>query len=326
MLFTEAMCCHHAGMSDYATRLHAAIRDKGNAVCVGLDPRLDQLPSVLLPADVSSDSINVEKAANAYEEFCCRIVDVVAPLVPVVKPQAAFFEELGPAGMRVLGNVIRYARKSGLLVICDAKRGDIGSTAEAYARAYLAGADPDAAIWGADALTVSPYLGSDTLRPFVYIAEERGAGIYVLVRTSNPGAGTFQDRVTDGVTLFEHVASIVETLSARVWGENDYGPVGAVVGATYPDELKRLRAAMPHVPLLVPGYGSQGGTAADVAGAFDVDGLGAVVNSSRGIIFAANHEAYRERYHPEEWEQAVEAATQAMIVDLAMQTPSGQLR
>ncbi|MCA9077065.1 MAG: orotidine-5'-phosphate decarboxylase [Planctomycetaceae bacterium] len=313
-------------MNDYASRLHAAIRDKGNAVCVGLDPRLDQLPAQLLPDDADNASMSVDAAAEAYEKFCCRIVDVVAPLVPVVKPQAAFFEELGPSGTKALANVIRHARSAGLLVICDAKRGDIGSTAEAYARAYLAGADPNTAIWGADALTVNPYLGSDTLQPFVEIATERGAGVYVLVRTSNPGAGTFQDRVTDGETLFECVARTVEKLCAQTCGELDYGSIGAVVGATYPDELNHLRSLMPHVPLLVPGYGSQGGTAADVAGAFDADGLGAVVNSSRGIIFAARQKTYRERFRPDEWEKAVEEATRAMIADLAAHTPCGCLR
>ncbi|MEZ6147840.1 MAG: orotidine-5'-phosphate decarboxylase [Planctomycetaceae bacterium] len=179
-------------MNTYASRLHAKIRETGNAVCVGLDPRLNQLPTAMLPVGFEPSNASWDVSAKLYEEFCCRIVDVVAPLVPVVKPQAAFFEELGPPGTLALANVIRYARAAGLIVICDAKRGDIGSTAEAYARAYLAGEHVDSAVWGADALTVNPYLGTDTLQPFVDIATERGAGLYVLVRTSNPGAGTFQ--------------------------------------------------------------------------------------------------------------------------------------
>ncbi len=313
-------------MNDFATRLHAAIREKGTPVCVGLDPRLDQLPEPLRPADSHPQGLSLGAAAVLYEEFCRRVIDVVSPLVAVVKPQAAFFEELGPAGARAMANVIQYARERGLIVICDAKRGDIGTTAAAYARAYLAGADPTAAVWGADALTINPYLGSDTLQPFVDVATERGAGLYVLVRTSNPGAGTFQDRMTDGTMLFEQVAVTVESLAEQTSNGGRYGAVGAVVGATYPEELRKLRAAMPHVPLLVPGYGSQGGTAADVAGAFDSEGLGAVVNNSRGIIFAIDQPANRQRFAPGEWELAIEAATQAMIDDLAQHTSAGALR
>ncbi len=181
-------------------------------------------------------------------------------------------------------------------------------------------------MWGADALTVNPYLGADTLQPFVDVAVERNAGLYVLVRTSNPGAGDFQDRVTDGAPLYRGVANVVEALAAQTASADGLGIVGAVVGATWPQELAELRAAMPHTPLLVPGYGSQGAGAADVAAAFREDGLGAVVNSSRGILFASSREPYLSRFGSGQWEQAVEAATQAMIVDLATQTPAGILR
>ncbi len=313
-------------MNDYPTRLRQAVQSKGTPACVGLDPRWGNLPQQLTEDDGKPLIRSPETEAMAYVEFCRRVIDVVAPLVPVVKPQAAFFEELGPSGTSALAEVIRYARAAGLVVICDAKRGDIGSTAEAYARGYLAGADPEAAAWGADALTVNPYLGVDTLQPFVDIAVERGAGLYVLVRTSNPGAGTFQDRRCEGEPLYETVARAVEALAAQTAAEDALGPVGAVVGATYPAELAELRALMPHVPLLVPGYGSQGGTAADVAAAFQPDGQGAVVNSSRGVIFAYEKEPYRSRYGPEDWERAVEDAARAMIDDLAAHTPAGALR
>jgi orotidine-5'-phosphate decarboxylase len=313
-------------MNDYASRLHRAVREKGTPVCVGLDPRLDQLPPSVGGGMSLQQAGSAVDAARAYGEFCRRVIDVVAPLVPVVKPQAAFFEELGPPGMSALAEVIRHARAAGLIVICDAKRGDIGSTAEAYARGYLAGGDPNAAPWGADALTVSPYLGADTLEPFIEVAVQRGAGLYVLVRTSNPGAGSFQDRPTDQQRLYEAVGETVESLAARTAGGGDFGAVGAVVGATYPDELARLRTLMPHAPLLVPGYGSQGGTATDVAAAFRDDGLGAVVNNSRGIIFACHREPYRSQYGTGNWEQAVEEATRSMIADLAQHTPAGRLR
>ncbi|WP_437225133.1 orotidine-5'-phosphate decarboxylase [Planctomicrobium sp. SH661] len=313
-------------MTTYAQRLHEQIRLKKTPALVGLDPRWEQLPTELRVRAESLGGNQFSIRASAYEEFCKRVVDVVAPLVPAVKPQSAFFEECGPAGVAALENVIRHARKAGLIVICDAKRGDIGSTAEAYAAAYLAGVDPDAAPFAADALTVNPYMGIDTLQPFVERAEKVGAGLYVLVRTSNPGARDFQDRVTDGETLYTTVARKIEALSVQTAGGADYGSIGAVVGATYPEELAQLRQTMPHVPLLVPGYGSQGGTSQDAAAAFDAQGLGAVVNSSRGILFAFQKGKLAQEFGESRWEQAVEAATRLMIDDLAANTPSGTLR
>ena len=315
------MTTHH-----YATRLHQAICAKRTPSLVGLDPRWNSLPPAVISAAEARGGTQSEIVASAFEEFCCGLVDVIAPLVAVVKPQAAFFEQWGPAGSAALANVIRYARKAGLLVICDAKRGDIGSTATAYAEGYLAGANLEAAIWAADALTVSPYLGADTLEPFVQIAQERGAGIYVLVRTSNPGAGTFQDRETDGKTLYECVADTVERLAIETADDGGYGCVGAVVGATYPAELAALREKMPHAPLLVPGYGSQGAGAADTAAAFDDAGLGAVINSSRAINFAFSKEPFAEQFGPDQWQDAASAATRQMIDDLAGHTSAQQLQ
>ncbi len=315
-----------AEMSEFADRINAAVRAKGNPVVVGLDPRFEQLPAEIRNAAGARSNILAEQVAGAFEEFCCRIIDVVAGIVPAVKPQAAFFEEFGPPGCTALSHVILWARRQGLIVICDAKRGDIGTTAEAYSRGFLAGRTSSAAMWGADALTVNPYLGRDTLEPFVKTAVERGAGIYVLVRTSNPGAGTFQDLRDNGTTVYQRVAAVVEELANSTRGSQQYGAVGAVVGATYPQELAELRQAMPHVPFLIPGYGAQGGSGKDLAAAFDSDGLGAVVNSSRGIIFAAERQDYAGRYAPHEWEQAVEAATREMIADLAENTPARALQ
>ena len=298
----------------YRDRLHAAVQTRRTPALVGLDPRFSQLPREIRDRAQRRAVSDSEIAALAYEEFCCRIIDVVAPLVPAVKPQAAFFEEVGPAGTLALWRVTQYARSAGLLVIMDAKRGDIGTTAEAYARGYLAGANASAAPWGADALTVSPYLGPDTIDPFVKVAKERGAGIYVLVRTSNPGSGGYQSRHGDAVPVYRSVAETVQRLAAETGGA-----VGAVVGATYPAELVELRSAMPDAPLLVPGYGAQGGTSADTAAAFHEDGQGALVNSSRGIIFA-----YEKQSAPR-WEDAVESAARSMIADLAAHTPAGRL-
>ena len=312
-------------MAHYITRLHACVRKKGTPALVGLDPRFDRLPQPIIESARNRESEQPRIAAAAFEEFCFRLIDVVSPLVPAVKPQTAFFEEWGPAGCWALARVIRRARDSGLIVICDAKRGDIGSTAEAYARGYLAGADPEAAMWSADAMTVNPYLGPDTLEPFVKVALEREAGVYVLVRTSNPGSGAFQDLQSDSIPVYRHVGRFLEELAAETCGGEDFGVVGAVVGATYPDELVELRQLMPHAPLLVPGYGSQGAQAKDVAAAFTDEGLGALVNSSRAINFAYSQEPYASRYGPNKWEQAAEDATRQMIADLASHTPAGKL-
>jgi len=286
---------------------------------VGLDPRCDQLPSGLVPADPSDHA----QRAQAYEKFCREVIDVVAPLVPAVKPQAAFFEECGPAGMVALGRVMDHARQQGLLVILDGKRNDIGSTAEAYARGYL-GRDEQSA-WQADALTVNPYLGADGLEPFIQVAADRGAGLFVLVKTSNPGSGMLQDQQVGGKPLYRQVAEYVQQHSEATCGERGYGIVGAVAGATYPRQLAELRAEMPHTWFLVPGFGSQGGTAQDVAPAFDQRGLGAIVNNSRGIIFAHRRAEYRQRFGEGRWQEAVEAATREMIAQLRAETPAGRL-
>ncbi len=328
-------------MTHFADQLAAAVAARGNAVCVGLDPRWDELPASLknrvarpesakgvvrLAGESTTpfeDSGRATQAADAYLAFCRGVIDAVAKLVPVVKPQSAFFEELGPAGMSALAEIIQYAQDRGLLVILDAKRNDIGSTAEAYARGLL-GRGKSA--WGADALTVSPYLGDDSLAPFVDVARERDAGLFVLVKTSNPGGAFLQDlevppaseRAGAGRSrrVYHQVASLVEQLAAETAGACGYGLVGAVCGATYPAQLAELRAAMPHTWFLVPGYGSQGGGAADVAPAFDAGGLGAVINNSRHLIFAYRRREYAETYGESRWQDAVAAASRQMIQEL----------
>lgn len=304
--------------ANFGDRLIAAVCEKRCPVVVGLDPRWDQLPAPLITGITAGDRAAI---ARAYFRFCADVIDVVAPLVPLVKPQAAFFEQLGADGMVALAEVIRHARQKGLLVILDGKRNDIGSTATAYADGYLG----EASAWQADALTVSPYLGADSLEPFVDVAVDRGAGLFVLVKTSNPGSGQFQDLVADGRSLYGHVAEFVQELASNTSGEHNYGAVGAVVGATYPEQLGELRAAMPSAWLLVPGYGSQGATARDVAGGFDDEGLGAVVNSSRSIIFAHSRRGYAERFGPTRWQEAVAAATHEMIDELRSETNAGRL-
>jgi len=312
-------------MPSFADRLSAACQKLGNPVVVGLDPRFEQIPAPLVAGIDTKDRGAI---AEAYARFGCEIIDVVAPLVPAVKPQMAFYEQLGVEGMGALKRIVDHARRAGLLVILDGKRNDIGTTAEAYADGLL-GAD---SAWGGDALTVSPYLGDDSLEPFVKTAVARDAGLFVLVKTSNPGGGQFQDRrlgddaTQSPKTLYRLVAEEVERLSAATQGTFGYGAVGAVVGATYPEQMAELRAAMPHVVLLVPGYGSQGGTAKDCAAAFDAQGLGAVINNSRGIIFAHAKKPYAERFGAAQWQQAVEAATRDMINELRAETNVGKLK
>ncbi|MCA9229883.1 MAG: orotidine-5'-phosphate decarboxylase [Planctomycetales bacterium] len=309
-----------AGERHFGDDLASAVERSGNPVVVGLDPRWEQLPAGF----TSSAGDSISKRAEAYLQFCKEVIDVVAPLVPAVKPQAAFFEECGAAGMTALAEVIAYARSRGLLIIFDGKRNDIGSTAEAYARGIL-GRDGQSG-WEADAVTVSPYLGADSVVPFVEVAKGRGAGLFVLVKTSNPGSHMLQDQLVGQRPLYRQVAEYVETLSEDTVGKRGYGIVGAVVGATYPKQLAELRTAMPQTWFLVPGFGSQGGTAEDVAAAFDQRGLGAVVNNSRGIIFAHNRSPYRERFGDAGWQTAVEAATREMIAQLRAETAAGKLR
>jgi orotidine-5'-phosphate decarboxylase len=305
-------------MDHFADRLTAALRARGNALCVGLDPRWEMLPEEIRKRHTDR---TLSALAAALEEFCLRVLDVVAPLVPVVKPQSAFFEACGPAGLAALQHVLRHARGLGLLTILDGKRNDIASTAEAYADAALGGTAWDGSrlpVWDADALTVNPYLGRDAVEPFLKSARRDGRGVFVLVRTSNAGSGQFQDLRCEGRPLFLHVAQAVGDWARENVGTCGLGDVGAVVGATHPAELATVRQALPDVYFLIPGYGAQGGTAADTAAGFRADGLGAIVNSSRGIIAA---------FRPNDpgWEAAIEKATRATIAALAEATPMSRL-
>lgn len=303
-------------MANFAERLATAVRQKGTPTLVGIDPRFEQLPPAL-----QTDSSLAGQAA-AFEKFSCELIDAIADLVAVIKPQAAFYEQLGPLGMAALAKTVSYARQKGLLVILDCKRGDIGSTAEAYAKAYLGADSP----WGGDCLTVSPYLGDDSLTPFVDQCTATDSGIFVLVKTSNPGSGTLQDLTIDGKTIYRRMAEHVESLAVQTKTDGQqYGAVGAVVGATYPEQLAELREVMPSAWLLVPGFGSQGGGPKDVAAAFDADGLGALINNSRGLNFAFAKEPYKTTYGAANWQDASAAATRDMIAALKADTTAGKL-
>ena len=281
-------------------RLEAARRERGSLLCVGIDPRLERMPAEVT-AGQGGD------AERILTRFGTELLEHAGPHAACFKPQIAFFEAHGLAGLKAFAAICTEARRRGLLVIGDVKRGDIGSTAEAYARAFLEpGGDLEV-----DAITVNPYLGADALQPFVDAAARHGKGIYVLVRTSNPGGADLQELVTgdDGLRLFQRTAAMVRTIGEpHRSSTTGLSCVGAVVGATTPEALRALRGEMPDTPFLVPGYGAQGGTAADVVAAFRADGSGAVVNASRSINYPAATDGG--------WRAAVERAARAAREDL----------
>lgn len=317
-------------MLNFGDRLADAVRQKKTPAIVGIDPRVDLLPRPIVARYGVGEGTSKRIWAAAVEEFCSRVLEIVATLVPAVKFQSAFFEQHGAAGVASLEGLMRKARRLGLAVILDAKRGDVGTTSEAYAEAAFGRlaelqAAGGASDWAADALTVSPYLGRDSLEPFLKFAREAGRGLFVLVRTSNPGARDLQhlSSVEASQPIYRHVADWVREWSQATRGTAGYGSVGAVVGGTAGDQIAELRAALPGVWLLIPGYGAQGATASDIASAFDARGLGAIVNNSRGILFPTID---GDPVAPGAWERAVEAALKRMIDDLAQNTPAVRLR
>lgn len=302
------------GARPFAERLAEAVLAKNSRVCVGLDPVITELPAKVAADAVERHGDGQLAVAMALLEFGRGIIDAVAPYAAVLKPQSAFFEACGPAGLYVLHALMLYGRERGLVVIEDAKRNDIGSTAEAYAQAHLGrmtlvGGDT-APAFDADALTINPYLGRDGLMPFIKAATRYGKGMFVLVRTSNPSAGDLQDLEVEGEPVYLRVARLLAELSEGLQSSGGYTPVGAVVGATYPQQAALVRQALPHSWFLVPGYGAQGATAADVAVNFDRDGLGAIVNSARGIIFAHKQPWAKEQGLT--WQDAAAEATRQM--------------
>ncbi len=293
--------------SNFADRMCAAVEAKGTCAIVGLDPHLELLPPEYAAA--REPGVPRLRRASRMGDFCCELLEVIAPLVPAVKPQTAFFEALGAAGAIQWERVVRRARELGLLVIGDVKRGDIGTTARAYAAAFLEGAG-DSSATACDAITISPFLGSDSIEPFLEVCERTGAGVFVLVRTSNPGSAEFQ-RLGSPELSFA-IAERVARWGERLMGECGLSSVGAVVGATHAKELAAFRERMPRTLFLLPGYGAQGATARDLSGAFIGQRRGALVNSSRGICFA-----YKEaRFAGATWQEATRSATRAMITDL----------
>lgn len=275
-------------------RLVAKIQKLNAPIAVGLDPMLKYVPAQIRKAAYAEYGETLEGAAEAVWQYNKGIVDAVCDLVPAVKPQIAMYEQFGIPGLITFKRTVDYCREKGLVVIGDVKRGDIGSTSEAYAVGHLGKVQVGSKSYYGfheDFATVNPYLGSDGVQPFLKVCREEKKGIFVLVKTSNPSSGEFQDQMIDGRPLYEIVGSQVAAWGEECMGDS-YSYVGAVVGATYPEQGKILRRLMPKTFILVPGYGAQGGRGADLAHFFNEDGLGAIINSSRGIIAAYQQEKY----------------------------------
>ena len=297
-------------MAFFADRLLDNIRAKDSRCIVGLDPRLDQMPAFVRGHGTYA-------AISAFHEL---VIDAVADLVPAVKPQLAFFEQYGVEGIQAFENTVIASKRRGLLVIADGKRNDISSTAEAYANAYLS---PEG--FDCDALTVTPYLGRDSLVPFVEACKRHGKGLFAVLKTSNPGSKDFEDQplASTGRPLYEKIAGVLNDLGEELVGDSGYSSIGAVIGATFPEEGRRLRELMPRALILVPGYGAQGGSAKAAAECFNDDGLGAIVNSSRGITYAfGDRDISRDAFV-----QSVRENTRRMIdeVNAAVKTATAAL-
>ena len=295
---------------------------KTNApIVVGLDPMLSYVPEHLQRAAFGQYGETLEGAAEAIWQYNQGIIDAVSDLIPAVKPQIAMYEQFGIEGLKVFKKTVDYCHEKGLVVIGDVKRGDIGSTSAAYATAHLGSVQVGTQSFtpfDEDFATVNPYLGTDGIQPFVDVCKEKNKGIFILVKTSNPSSGEFQDRSIDGRPLYEWVGEKVENWGSQCMGTHGYSAIGAVVGATYPAQGEILRKIMPHAFILVPGYGAQGGKGKDLVHFFERDGLGAIVNSSRGIIAAYKQDKYKDQgITPENYADASRMAVQDMIADIA---------
>lgn len=299
------------------SQLIEKIKSTNAPVCAGLDPMLSYIPEHVLLKSYDSFGETLEGAADAIWQFNKEIIDSIWDLIPAVKPQIAMYEQFGIEGLTVYKKTIQYCHRKGLIVIGDAKRGDIGSTSAAYAAGHLGQVQVGSKAcrgFDVDMLTVNPYMGTDGVKPFVDVCDAEDKGLFVLVKTSNPSSGEFQDRLIDGRPLYEWVADKVVEWGAQSM-DGAYSNVGAVVGATYPEMSKILRKQMPDTYFLVPGYGAQGGTAEDLKYCFNQDGLGAIVNSSRGIIAAYKQEKYKS-FGPENFGQASRQSVLDMVADI----------
>lgn len=298
-------------------KLISNIKKTKAPIVVGLDPMMSYIPDHIKEAAFAEFGETLEGASEAIWQFNKEIVDKTYDLIPAVKPQIAMYEQFGLPGLAAFKKTVDYCKAKDLVVIGDIKRGDIGSTSSAYAAGHIGRVQVGSKSYvpfDEDFVTVNPYFGSDGVNPFIKVCEEEKRGLFILVKTSNPSSGEFQDRLIDGRPLYELVGQKVAEWGASCMGE-DYSYIGAVVGATYPAMGKVLRKIMPKSYILVPGYGAQGGKGADLVHFFNEDGLGAIVNSSRGIIAAYKQEKY-EKFGDENFGEASRAAVEDMIADI----------
>ncbi len=288
-------------------RLIEKIKETNNPTVIGLDPRYDMLPNCIKEKYTKDE----KSICEGILEYNKSIIDEVYDIIPAVKPQIAFYEMFGEKGIYVFKETCKYAKEKGMIVISDIKRGDIGSTAQGYSNAYLGKTNigkEEKSFFDIDFCTVNPYLGIDGIKPFIEDCKKYEKGIFILVKTSNPSSGELQDlKLESGQTVYEKVANLVDDWGKELIGKNEYSSIGAVVGATYPEQLKELRKIMPNTYFLIPGYGAQGGKAQDIALGFDNKGLGGIVNASRSLMCAYKSEIWKDKFKDEEYAKATRA-------------------
>lgn len=288
-------------------RLIEKIKETKNPTVMGLDPRYEMLPNCLTEKYPKT----LEGVSQAIIEYNKALIDATYDIIPAIKPQVAFYEMFGIPGMKALEETCSYAKEKGMIIIADAKRGDIGSTAAGYSNAYLGKTkigDIEQSIFDIDFLTVNPYMGTDCVKPFVEDCKKYGKGLFVLVKTSNPSSGELQDlKLESGEEVYTRVANLVEKWGEDLRGEYGYSSIAAVVGATYPEQLKSIRETAPHTYFLIPGYGAQGGKAEDIALGFDKEGLGGIVNASRSLMCAYKSDKWKEQFDEKDYAKATRA-------------------
>ena len=297
-------------------KLIEQIKEKDNKTVIGLDPRYEMIPECIK----SKYPQNLIGVSEAIIEFNKKLIDATYDIIPAVKPQIAFYEMYGLEGIRAFKETCEYAKEKGMLVIADIKRGDIGTTAKAYSNAFLGKTkieEKEIGIYDVDFVTLNPYMGIDSIKPFIEDCEKYNKGVFILIKTSNPSSKEIQDlKLEDGEELYTKVAQLVEKWGENLRGKYGYSSISAVVGATYPKELQNLRKIAPHTFFLIPGYGAQGGKAKDIALGFDKNGIGGIVNSSRGLIYAYKSDLWKTKYTEEEFAEATRAEAIRMKEEL----------
>ena len=294
-------------MKNMMDKLIDKIKGTNNPTVIGLDPRYEMIPACIR----NKYEENLEGSAKAIEEFNKALIDEIYDVIPAIKPNVAFYEMYGLEGMKAFEETCKYAKEKGMLVIADIKRGDIGSTAKAYSNAFLGKTkigEKEESIYDVDFVTLNPYLGIDGIKPFIEDCAQYGKGVFIIDKTSNPSSGELQDlKLENGEEVYTKVAKLVEEWGKDLRGEYGYSSISTVVGATYPKQLEDLRKVAPHTFFLIPGYGAQGGKAEDIALGFDENGIGGIVNSSRGLMCAYKSDLWKDKYTEEEFEKATRA-------------------